>query len=156
MHTYIPKTICALAIFDSFTHGQEIIDIVGTMFFISRNFIQYTYQCCIYPSIATTPIAILTVRFFVGGIKVLVPPPQTFFLVVHAILAMFVTGIFIHIPHLVEIFLFSGQFSKFGKYRHSHLDGVNPPPIIYLRSVNQHIYISFDLTDSFRIGTNVI
>ena len=26
MHTYIPKTISTLAIFDSFTHGQEVID----------------------------------------------------------------------------------------------------------------------------------
>ena len=86
----------------------------------------------------------------------MVSPPQTFFDIEHSVLSVFITGIFVHIPHLVEVLLFACKFPHFGKYRHPHLDGIYPPPVVYLWSVDQHIHIGFRFPYFLRIGANVV
>ena len=56
-------------------HGQEVIDIVLTMCFVSGDFIQYTHKSCIYPTVSSGPVAVLAVRLFVRRIKILIAPP---------------------------------------------------------------------------------
>ena len=72
----------------------------------------------------------------------MVSPPQTFFDIEHSVLSVFITGIFVHIPHFVEVLLFACKFPHFGKYRHPHLDSIYPPPVVYLWSIDQHIHIT--------------
>ena len=127
------------------------------MYFIGRDFIQYPYKSCIYPAVSTTPVTIFSIRFFVRRIKILIAPPQAIFRIIHSGFSVHVTSVRIHIPHLIVVFLFTGHFPKLSVDWHCHLDSVNPPPIVHLRSIDYHIDTCFYIPDHIRIGrTHII
>ena len=121
------------------------------MCFVSGNFIQYTHKGCIYPTVASGPVAVLAVRLLVRRIEILIAPPQTFFLIEHTGFIVLTACIIVHIPHFIIVLLFSGHLTEFGINGHCHLDSIDPPPVVNLRSVYYHIDAGFDIPDHVRV-----
>ena len=83
-------------------------------------------QSCQHPSVATRPEILVAEVGLMGWIDILaVAEIEVRLLVPHQ-----VVGILVVCIQLVEILLVAGHLIQLGIYRHHHIQGVSPPPIV--------------------------
>ena len=62
----------------------------------------------------------------------------------------------IHLPHFVEDALVSSESTILGHHGHTHLNGVDPIPVLDLRGIDQHIHQSTSVSEVHCRGVQLI
>ena len=130
MQTDIPKAVGTLDRVEGFGHFFEHFEIFGSMWCIFGHHIQRTHEGSIHPTIAARPIAIFTVRLFVGSDEIFIAPPEFVLWIIQPFAAVLIFSEIIHGVHFFKIAIVVVQHSKFCHHRHSHLQRIYPRPMI--------------------------
>ena len=104
------------------------------------------------PTIAPRPITIFAIWRFIRGHKILITPPKTVFGVKKPLATMFVFGEIIEVEHFLKIAIVFVLHTQTSKNRHGHLEGINPPPIIFFIAVDHVIHRCFYGGNAFSFG----
>ncbi len=148
MERYVPEAVLTLTFHKRGTHVLKVFLILFAVGVIGRNLVEHSHESGHYPAVAARPVAVFAVGLLVGGHKVGVAPPQAIFLVVKTA-GEGVAGPGIHLVGFLSISGVASSGREFGEDRHAHLYGVNPCPVVNLRSVDEHVHCRLGLGEHF-------
>ena len=131
-HARVPQSVLALTCQDGLAHQQEVLLQLLVVFVFLVQLVHHAHQSRIHPSVATAPVAVLSVGRLVGCHVVGVAPPQAFLHVEQAA-SQRVAAPQVHLHGVVDILALASHLVHLGIERHGHLNGVNPcPPAVEL------------------------
>ena len=96
---------------------------------LGRQHVHAAHQGRIDPSVATAPVAVLAVLLLVGRHIVLVAPPKSL-LHIETAASTGVARPFVAAHGIVQVLLVLRKRVHLYIYRHCHLDGINPCPVV--------------------------
>ena len=128
--TGAPESVGVLTSLQRLAHQEEVLLQFLILFALLVEHAHGTYQSCIDPAVATTPVAVLAVLLLIGRHIVLVAPPQSF-LDVEATAATLVAAPAVALHGIVQIALVLGDGVHLDIDGQCHLDGVNPRPVVH-------------------------
>ena len=132
----IPIAVTALQLDKGVSHKEIILQKLLIVRVVGIDSFHNPHQCGINPSVAPTPVAILTVGFLVRCFIYTVAPPQT---IGNIEQSTTVTGIAVAVHGIIEVVAVTTDFGILGIYGHCHLYGINPPPVVL--SAGSHLMV---------------